>query len=204
MSSDLLPGRSSGPAPICWRVIGSGGGAEPERPHEATQALLESKFQEGRQRGLAEGVAAARKEAEAQVQPSLERLAHAIRELADCRRRVREEATAELVQLSVAIAARILHREITIDPDAVQGLIKAAFDKVQARESVRVFLHPAHEAAVRRYVELAGTASKVEIVSDTALNRGDIRLETSQGQLDASIDTQLREVERGLADRIGA
>lgn len=201
MSSEVANGRSAGPAPISWRVIG---GAIPEKPHESTQAQLEAKFQEGRQRGLAEGVAVARKEAEAQMQPALERMAQAIRELAECRKRVREEATSELVGLSVAIAARILHREITIDPDAVQGLIKAAFDKVQARENVRVFVHPSHEVALRRYLDLAGTASKVQIVSDTTLNRGDMRLETSQGELDASIDTQLREVERGLADRIGA
>ena len=204
MSSEVANGRSAaGPAPISWRVIGAAIAEKPYDPAVA-QAQLEAKFQEGRQRGLAEGVAAARKEAEAQMQPALEQLAHAIRELAECRRRVREEATSELVQLSVAIAARILHREITIDPDAVQGLIKAAFDKVQARENVRVFVHPAHEAVIRRHVELAGTASKVEIVSDAALNRGEIRLETSRGELDASIDTQLREVERGLADRIGA
>jgi len=201
MSSEVANGRSAGPAPISWRVIG--GGAIPEKPAEAMQAQLEAKFQEGRQRGLAEGLTAARKEAEAQMQPALERLAQAIRELAECRKRVREEATSELVQLSVAIAARILHREITIDPDAVQGLIKAAFDKVQARENVRVYVHPSHEPTLRRYLDVAGTASKVEIVSDVTLNRGDIRLETSQGQLDASIDTQLREVERGLADRIG-
>jgi flagellar assembly protein FliH len=198
MSSELFGRAANGPAPILWRVIGSDGAPQPHVPPH----LLEQKFQEGRQRGLADAAAIARRDAEAQLQPVLERLAREIGNLAECRKRVREETTAELVRLSVAIAARILHREITIDPSAVQGLIQAAFEKVQAREGLRIFIHPSHEAAVRGFIEQSGAAQKLEIVADAALACGDLRIETSQGDLDASIDTQLREVERGLADRL--
>lgn len=190
-------------SPVLWRDMGA---PEPEMPAAEQQPpvaqQLELKFQEGRQRGLAEGMAAARRESEAQIQAVLERVARSIAELAETRQRLRDETADELVRLSIAIAARILHREITIDPDAVQGLLRAAFDKAQSRENVRVYTHPAHEPAVRRYVEQTGIKGKVEIVSDAALAPGSIRIETSQGQLDASVDTQLREIERGLADRM--
>lgn len=199
MSSDVA-GHAAGVAPILWRVIGGGNPVEEQRISHAQE--LERKFQEGLETGLAEGVAAARRESEAQLRTALERLGRAVEEIADVRRRVREETTADLVRLSVAIAERILHREVTIDPDAVQGLVKAAFDKVEARESVRVFVHPSHEGPLRRLVERQGSAARVEIVADPALNCGDVRLDTVHGQLDASIQTQLREVERGLADRL--
>ena len=32
-----------------------------------------------------------------------------------------------MVRLAVAIARRVLHREITVDSDAMLGLVKAAF-----------------------------------------------------------------------------
>jgi flagellar assembly protein FliH len=163
---------------------------------------LEQKFQEGRQRGLTEAVAISRRDAEAQLQPVLERLARAIADLGAARQTVQEQTAADLVRLSITIASRILHREITLDPAAIHGLLKAAFDKTRSREVTRVLVHPAHEAAVRSFVEKAAGPAPIEIVADPRLGCGAIRLETAQGQLDASIDTQLKEIERGLADRM--
>jgi flagellar biosynthesis/type III secretory pathway protein FliH len=42
----------------------------------------------------------------------------------------------------------------------------------------------------------------IEIASDASLKPGDVIFETAHGQLDASVSTQLREIERGLADRV--
>ena len=44
--------------------------------------------------------------------------------------------------------------------------------------------------------------SGIQIVVDPGLQLGDVIFETAQGDLDASIDTQLREIERGFADRL--
>ena len=201
MSSELLRQQPIDPvAPVFWRVVNG-----PHEGHVARISVaeqLDRKFQEGRQHGLAEAVAIARQEADAQLQPVLQRLAQSISTLADARQRVRDETAADLVRLSIEIASRILHREITLDPDAIHGLLKAAFQKAQSREITRVLVHPAHEASVRSYLEQNATQQMVEIVADPRLDCGGILLETSQGQLDASIDTQLWEIERGLADRM--
>ena len=37
---------------------------------------------------------------------------------------------------------------------------------------------------------------------DTSLLPGEVFFETAQGMLDASVDTQLREIERGLIDKL--
>jgi|SRR5579872_297665 len=199
MSSEMFRSNpSAGITPVLWRVIQGGAEVEHASPNNSSQ--LEAKFQEGKQRGFSEAIAAASQEADLQVQPVLERLARAIQELAGERARVREETASELVRLSTAIAARILHREITLDPDAIHGLLRAAFEKVQSREITRFAVHPDHAAAVRRFLEQAG--KRIEIVSDPALRSGEITLHTTQGQIDASIETQLKEIERGLSDRL--
>ena len=201
MSSELLreePIQSV--APLFLRVVRGGLTREPPEPSVAQQ--LEQKFLEGKQRGLNEGLAAARKEADARLEPVLQQLAQSIVDLAEARQRVREETAADLVRLSLTIASRILHREITLDPDAIHGLLKAAFDKTQSREITRIVLHPAHEASVRRFIEQTASPATIEITADPRLESGAIRLETKQGELDASIDTQLKEIERGLADSI--
>ncbi len=67
--------------------------------------------------------------------------------LARLRENIREETTQDLVRLATSIAARVIHREVAVDPDALGGLIQAAFSKLQSREINRVRMHPTLEAA---------------------------------------------------------
>ena len=201
MSSEILrndPVQTA--APLFWRVVQ--GTLSREGAELSIAQQLDQKFAEGRQRGLSEAITHARSEAQVKLEPVLQRLAQSITDVAEVRSKVREETAAELVRLSITIASRILHREVTIDPDAIHGLLKAAFNKTQSREVTRVLVHPAIEASVRRFVGQTASSAVIEIVADPRLENGAILIETAQGQLDASIDTQLREIERGLADTI--
>ena len=201
MSSEVFRAGPAGDiAPVLWRVIQ--GSSLEEARHPSVGQQLEQKFQEGRQKGVSDAMAAACQESDLQLQPVLERLARSIQDLSEERARVREETAADLVRLSIAIAARILHREITLDPDAIHGLLRAAFDKVQSREITRISVHPSHAPALQRYLEQAASGRKIEIVSDPAVQNGEITLHTAQGEIDASIETQLSEIERGLADKL--
>jgi flagellar assembly protein FliH len=103
-----------------------------------------------------------------------------------------------LVQLALLIARRLIHREISVDPDALLGLIKAVLDRVDAAETHRVRLPAGHAALVRKYLDQAGR--RVEMADDPSLAPGQAIFETSRGQIDASLETQLSEIERGFAD----
>jgi flagellar assembly protein FliH len=150
---------------------------------------------------LLEGEAFGYEKAAAAARPVMEKLTSAIADISGLRARVRAEAERDLVTLSLAIARRILRREISIDPDAVQGLVRAALEKLQSRDITRVRVFPGHEEAVRRCLS-AAHAGAVELLADPAMQAGDILVETSRGNLDASIDTQLKEIERGFTDRL--
>ena len=77
------------------------------------------------------------------------KLARSIEELTGARPRYRREAEQDVVALALAIARRILHRELTVAPDALLGLVKAALDKLEAREvhQVRVSRQDAADGA---------------------------------------------------------
>jgi flagellar assembly protein FliH len=151
--------------------------------------------------GFQAGEAAGLDRGRAEINPVLERLTRGIADLSSLRGRIRQQAEADLVALSIAIARRVLRRELTVDPEAIQGLVSAALGKVQSREVRRVRVHPEFTAIVRRQIELNGLAG-VEVSSDGALAHGDVIVETRNGDLDASIDTQLAEIQRGFADRL--
>jgi flagellar assembly protein FliH len=163
---------------------------------------LQSDVTNAREAAFREGEKAGRESVSAEVRPVIARLGKSLEELAAVRGRLRRDAEADLVQLAIAIARRILHREIAVDPDALSALVKTVLDKVQSRDVVRVSIHPDYEPQLRACFKSNPAAGHVQIEANPALSRGDLVVETTRGQLDASIDTQLDEIERGFVDRI--
>jgi flagellar assembly protein FliH len=169
--------------------------AELERNHQAELARAhEAAFQEGARQG--------REQSAAEAKAAADRFGQMLRDLAGLKRKIRNEAEFDVLKLSLAIARRILHRELAVDAEAIQGLIHAALEKLANREISRVRVYPAGVDAVRSALERINTAPAIEICSDPTLKNGDLIFETTLGELDASIDTQLQEIQRGFADRL--
>lgn len=154
------------------------------------------------QQGFQEGKAAGHQELAPQVQAMHGRLARTIEELTGLRPRLRHEAESDVVALALAIARRILHRELTVDPDALLGLVKAGFEKIELSEVHRVRVSRQDAPLIQQHLENMGLPHRVEVVGDPALERGAALLDSSHGTLDASIETQLAEIERGFADLV--
>jgi flagellar assembly protein FliH len=206
--------------PVVWRQVGPGArnsgaarnseaarNAEGASPDHAAQMQrmeqqCERRVAEARAAGQREGEAAARTRATAEVQPVIEKLARSIEDLAQIRGRLRKQAEGDVIKLSLAIARRVLRRELAIDQDAMRGLVIAALEKLQAQEICRVRTNPAQAAVVAACLRQGAANAKVEVIPDGSLQPGGVVFETNQGNLDASVDSQLAEIERGLADHI--
>jgi flagellar assembly protein FliH len=170
-----------------------------ERRPEVEREKIE---REAYQRGFSEGNATGKEQTRAELQPVLDRLGKTLAELSTLRSRIRKDAEKDLLKLSVMIARRVLHRELTLDPESIEGLIRVALEKMQSREVCRVRAHPDHQQAIKEALERHSNSHKVELIADPSLQCGDVLFETAHGTLDASIESQLREIERGFADRL--
>src|SRR5215467_11513115 len=207
------PGDSPEVEPVVWRPANSPISTEsPRKPPDAAAELreqaaqlqqqYEQRVRDAHAAGLREGEAAGRARAVAEVQPVLDRLARSIHEIAGLRAILRAEAEADLVQLSLAIARRVLRREIAIDPEALHGLILGALKKLQGQEIARVRVHPSHAAAVAACLRQNLNSEQIEVIADPSREVGAVIFETQRGNLDASVESQLQEIERGLVDRL--
>jgi flagellar assembly protein FliH len=201
--------------PVAWRAAASC--ARPRRPlppgHGDEAALLRARIQEvteaseehARQASEASrraGEIAGRAAAQDLVRQAVEKLGDTIGELAAARADVLCRAEADVVKLSIEIARRVIHREVSLDTSALEGLIRAALEKLQAQEVYRVRVHPEHQAVLRACLEQSGRGGNIEVVSDPSQTRGGAVFEMSRGSLDASVETQLQEIERGLVDQL--
>jgi flagellar assembly protein FliH len=162
---------------------------------------IEIRIREARHAGYIEGEAKGRLLAAEELKPVLARLGNTILQMADSRANYIRQTEGDVVKLSLAVARRIVYRELTIDPGAISGLVKAALEKLQSDVVARARVHPELEATVRATIEKSERRASVEVVTDASLDRGGAVIETNRGSLDASIETQLREIELGFADR---
>jgi flagellar assembly protein FliH len=216
--SKVLSESDNAVQPVTWRTKRADPAAAPVRPARPSpaqahppqtpppsadfEAQVQQQLEAAFAAGVREGETATRQKLEADVRQSVEQVGFAVAEVAASRANALRAAEADVVRLSIEIARRILHREITADPAALGALARAALDKLASQRVCRVRLHPDQEPVVRATLAQAGHASDVEIISDVAQPRGTAIFETDNGSLDASVDTQLREIERGLADRL--
>jgi flagellar assembly protein FliH len=168
------------------------------------ETALETQSRQSYAAGLRAGEESARQSLESGVRESVQRLAATIAELAATRSEIIHRAEADTVRLSIEIARRVLHRELSVDGSALEALIKAALEKLQAQEVHRVRVHPAQEKLLRTCLDQSGRGQSVAVVGDPLQPLGAAVFETSRGALDASVEIQLAEIERGLADQLEA
>ncbi len=173
-------GEASLATPMLWRMVAAV--SDPRRKSQAeAEREAARKLDQSRREGYAEGLAAGRQQAEEQFRPAVQGLAETLDGLARLRESIREETIQDLVHLAISIAARVIHREVAVDPDALAGLIQAAFSKLQSREINRVRMHPTLEGLVRKLLEQAGAPKNLVVLPDPSLKPAEVFFETVAG-----------------------
>ncbi|HXF27827.1 MAG TPA: FliH/SctL family protein [Bryobacteraceae bacterium] len=220
MSSKIFPGDGTAGQPVSWAPLSFAAvdlprhGIPPRNQGSSTEAAVEQRIreteadagrriEEAHRRGFQEGESAGRTQGAKQWEAALDRLSRAVAEIAGLRTRFHREAEDDAVRLSLAVARRILHRDLTVNPEAILGLVKAALEQLDAREVHRLRLHPDGAAIVSRRLNELGLPIRVEVIADPSFEPGAVVFETTRGQLDASIETQLDEIGHGFADLLG-
>ncbi len=194
--------------PILWRSRPSAQASAPADGPAATvitpelEAEIQQQVRLAFEAGLREGEAAARQKIEAEVRQLTAQLAQSAADVASARSEAIRRAEADVVRLAVEIAQRIIHRELSEDPSALASLIRAALEKLASQEVHRVRVHPAQAETVRACLEQTGRLGNIEVASDPSQPPGGAIFETTRGSLDASVETQLQEIERGLAHQL--
>lgn len=107
---------------------------------------------------------------------------------------------AEVVQLSLSIAAKILHREAQVDPMLVATLVRIAMDKMREGSTVTIRVGRGRAARWKEFFAAQASAVRIEVVEDAALTDLDCLLETELGTANFGLDTQLKEIEQGFFD----
>jgi flagellar assembly protein FliH len=192
-----LPGGSAGCPPGEGAAAASSLTPVEQESHLA--ALERDAFMKGYAQGERAGLEAGARRADAM----LRRVAQTLDELTHLRQRMVANTERQMVQLALAVARRIVGRELTQDPDLVAAMAHVALRRLGEATPATIKLNPEDHAVVvaQRATPWAGT--QVRVVPEPALARGGCVVESDLGTVDASPDAQLAELSRELLADVG-
>lgn len=104
------------------------------------------------------------------------------------------------MKLAIAVAKKVVHREISVDRDIVQTLVHVALSRVAEKSGVTLCLNPEdYSYLLERKAELGQSEGRdIALLADKSIERGGCLIQTNCGDIDARIEEQFREVERAF------
>lgn len=174
---------------------------DPTAPAEESTSDLDisSQLAQARAEGAREAEQRIRAEYEQKLVAARTPIAHAIQKFGEERNEHYARVEAEVVQLALAIAGKILHREAQVDPMLIAALVRIAIEQMREGSNVTVRVSPAQAQNWKRY--FAGISmAHVEVAGDAQLSDQDCILDTELGSANFGLDAQLKEVEQGFFD----
>jgi flagellar assembly protein FliH len=149
--------------------------------------------------------AAALAEAQKLAAQFTERTSAAIEVLRATADRLAAEARTDALEIGFLVARRILEMELSASPEPLVSLVRTAVRRLGESRKIAIRLSPSDAQAIGAVIESRGaqavvpaSISKVEIVPDGSLGRGDCLVEGDLVTVDGRINARIEELRRAL------
>ena len=195
------PVPEASPFPYAEAELASGAampaGGNPQTAEEQNRTLQAAAFEQGRQAGQQQ----LRAELDSALDKNRQQITASLQQFIVERQNYYRSVEGEIVQLALAIARKILHREAQLDPRALAGIVRVTLEKLEAGTTVHLHVSPKEAADWRHYFacQMEGALAP-EVHEDASMPVGECRIETSLGATEVGFQSQLKEIETGLLD----
>lgn len=162
------------------------------------EALENQMRDEAHKKGHAEGLAAGQAEAKQYVDSILQTL----NLLNEPMKLLDEQIEKKIMELVVALTKRCVAHEINAKPDLILKIVKEVTEMVPffSKES-RLYLNTEDAAVLNKMISKEQiSASMPNIVEDTSLSRGEVRLVTGVIEIDATVASKITTIAERLLD----
>lgn len=163
------------------------------RAREEADAIRASASKEGYQAGIE------------QAKADIEALRQTLSAFMNAPQDVYEQIAPDILEISVDIAKKIIKKEVSEDPQVLMNTIVEVM-KGLSKEETKVVLrvNPTQvditKQSVPEILNLAGMDTKVVVLSDENISEGGCMVTTTNGVVDATIETQLSVISEALKE----
>lgn len=170
------------------------------------QEAIDAGRQEGYQDGYNEGFRCGKEQAASEMQQKINSAAEKAQSILTCAEQEYKEsiieAEQEIINISLAVARKILAREIEENPVVVLPIVKAALEKVRDQDQIIIRVSTDDFELVlqakRDLQMMLGRENVISIVHDHTVNPGGCLIDTPYGTVDASIDSQFQALQQAV------
>ena len=111
----------------------------------------------------------------------------------------------DILQISIDIAKKIIKKEVAEDPEIILGNIKEILNDLSKEETKLILkVNPSQAAILKQhvpdFVSSAGLDAKVVIIPDESILEGGCILTTTNGVIDATIESQIDVISEALKE----
>jgi flagellar assembly protein FliH len=170
------------------------------------RALDEQHIRSAEQSGFDQGYADGRAQAEIEVQEQyaamLDDAKRIIEQAGDIKQQMIREADPFLIELSCAIAEKVIGRQLSLTPEWIVDIAKTTLSRRRGLGTVTLCVSPAHfsfiQAARDELLLALDTQAELIIVPDNSVRDEGCVVRSAFGAIDARIDTQMKEIKSAL------
>lgn len=178
------------------------GGFDPERVKEAYARKIRITQQECYEKGLSDGIRKGRELEKNETVQTLQAMSVIVKEMSALKKSTLENLEGEILQLSLAIAEKVIHGEAATNREVIRGVLKAAINNIGDRENMKIRVHPQdfHYMIEIKSDFLQGFDGirNVTFAEDESIQRGGAIIETACGEVDARLDQQFNEMKAAM------
>lgn len=160
-----------------------------EQAHCEAEKIHDAAYEKGFKTGQAEGMAASMLEASGHLRRIAEVAENAAAEMSQ----VLNQSEETLVKLALAVAEKIIQKNLNADRSLVQSIVRWAIEQVDAMEVIRVRVNPEDLEILQPYWEESRN-NKIELTPDARVQAGGCIIDTNKSVVDAQIGTMLAEI----------
>jgi flagellar assembly protein FliH len=114
-------------------------------------------------------------------------------------RRADEVFADEVVGLALEVAKQMLRHALKIKPEMVVNVVRDAMGALpQSNHHLKLVLHPEDASLVRAYLEADLAHSSYKVAEDSRIERGGCRIENTNSELDATMETRWKMIVAAL------
>ncbi len=166
---------------------------EKEPPHDCSQ-LQKASYDSGVEAGRTMGRAEVQAPAETEIKRALDLVA----QVEQIRLQSAKQAESDIVELALAMARKVIHREASLDPDIVVTQVRQIIATIIESGVIRVLVHPGEVEHVQTFrptfAGADGQPVQLSIEGDETIQPGGCIIESSQYFINATTEKQLEAI----------
>ena len=157
---------------------------------------------EGKQQGLNDGEQKGFELASRKIEPLKTAMQQAVIKLTAIREETYQQIESEVVELALAIARKVICREISTDKETVVCVAREALAKLDDPGKIKIKMNPGDMQFINetkyQLSNLIADVNSVTIEAEESIQSGGCIIETDLGEIDARIEKQLQAVEESF------